>query len=93
MAPPGKTFRAVVCSILAVLVFIHTTPLYAQDGDSGFPPDSPGAGVGMGLSTQGPAENSSTGAASYSIPIELQKGRGGIAPNLAFTYNSYQGNG
>jgi hypothetical protein len=41
---PGKTFRAEVCLILAVLVFIHTTPLYAQDGRSGFPPDSPGAG-------------------------------------------------
>ena len=93
MAPPCKTFRALVCSILAVLVLIHTTPLYAQDGDSGFPPDSPGAGVGMGLSTQVPAETSSTGAASYSIPIEVPKGRGGIAPNLALAYNSYQGNG
>ena len=47
----------------------------------------------MGLSSQAPAEASSTGAASYSIPIEVPKGRGGIAANLALTYNSYQGNG
>ena len=30
MTPPTKTFRAAICSILAVLVLIHTTPLYAQ---------------------------------------------------------------
>ena len=34
-----------------------------------------------------------TGAGTYSIPIEVPTGRGGIAPNLSLIYNSEQGNG
>ncbi|MFZ0929598.1 MAG: toxin TcdB middle/N-terminal domain-containing protein [Syntrophobacteraceae bacterium] len=94
MPPHSKTFRAIVCSILAVLVFIHTTPLYAQDdGSSGASPQGSGVGQDVGLSAQGPTEVSSSGAAAYSVPIEVPKGRGGISPNLALTYNSYGGNG
>jgi hypothetical protein len=35
----------------------------------------------------------STGAATYSVSIEVPKGRGGVSPNLSLNYNSYQGNG
>jgi len=34
-----------------------------------------------------------TGAATARIPIEVSPGRLGIAPNIAFVYNSYRGNG
>ena len=34
-----------------------------------------------------------SGAAVYKIPIEVPPGRGGIAPSMALTYNSQQGNG
>lgn len=92
MLPRCKTFRASVCSILAILVFIHTTPLYAQtQPPTGGPADT--VGQDTGLYAGGPSENSSTGAATYSVPIAVPPGRGGISPNLAITYNSYQGNG
>ncbi len=111
--PPRKTFRAVVCSILAILVFIHTTPLYAADsgtsgtesGTSEADSSSPPAGetatavtaidplYGSAASVQCPSMYQSTGAAAYSVPIEVPKGRGDIAPNLSLTYNSYSGNG
>ena len=111
MFPRRKAFRSVVCAILSVLVFIHTTPLYAQDsGSSGTSASSSasqaspqtagasgsgdaGPGGEPGLSAQGPTMFSSTGAAVYSIPIDVPKGRAGIAPNLAISYNSYQGDG
>jgi RHS repeat-associated protein len=34
-----------------------------------------------------------TGAASYSIPIDVPPGRQGVQPNLSLTYSSYQKNG
>lgn len=91
MSPRRKTFRSIVCSILAVLVFIHTTPLHAQEGGSGGSFD-PASNLAPGNSSA-PTMASSSGAATYSVPIEVPKGRGGISPNLSITYNSYQGNG
>jgi hypothetical protein len=34
-----------------------------------------------------------TGATSHRVPIDVPPGRAGVVPNLAITYNSYQGNG
>ncbi len=116
----NKSFRSVLCVLLAILTLIHTTPLYASGSQSaGSESESaavesdsartstasavaqsagtgeePSATIGdLVLSPQAPAPNLSTGAATYSIPIEVPKGRGNIAPNLALTYNSYLGNG
>ena len=48
--------------------------------------------TGLIASGQAPGTMLSTGAATYSIPIEVPPGRGNIAPNLSLTYNSYSGN-
>ena len=51
-----------------------------------------GAGPASG-GGQTPGMLANTGAATYTIPIQAPAGRGGIAPNLALSYNSDQGNG
>ncbi len=55
-----------------------------------------GAGPGTtpaGISLPSFTTSLFTGAASVTIPIEVPPGKAGIAPKLALTYNSYQGNG
>ena len=43
--------------------------------------------------TNGAFNVSATGGATYSIPIEVPQGIGGLHPNLSITYNSQSGNG
>lgn len=52
-----------------------------------------GADSAAGISLPGLDALLFTGAATVKIPIEVPPGRAGIAPNLAFLYNSYRGNG
>ena len=52
-----------------------------------------GGGTASGISGQAPGMFANTGTATYGIPIDVPKGRGGIAPNLSLSYNSEQGNG
>ncbi len=108
----SKKFRAVISALLAVLVLIHTTPLYAATAksrttstkstttksnapalDPGGDPSVPERTVPASSGAQQAPAESPTGAAAYSIPIEVPKGRGNIAPNLSLTYNSYRANG
>lgn len=113
----SKRFRAVLCAILAILLFIHTTPLYAAPKATGSSSkakaakttskqtaSTPRATAASGedpappspdrtTSPQGPTTYLYSGAATYSIPIAVPKGRGDIAPNLSLTYNSFQSNG
>ncbi len=62
------------------LIFIFTiTILHSQDFEVGTLPGFPGS--------------SNSGAATYTIPIDIPSGRAGITPRLSFTYNSHgQGN-
>jgi hypothetical protein len=43
--------------------------------------------------TEGEASVTATGSARYSIPIVLPPGTNGLAPTLAITYDSRNGNG
>ena len=45
------------------------------------------------MQTEVPDTLLSTGAATFKVPIEVPKGRRGIFPQLAFTYNSFKRNG
>src|SRR4030095_5870018 len=45
------------------------------------------------MSTEGQFSVSESGAATYTIPLQLPPGSGGIQPQLALSYNSQSGNG
>src|SRR3990172_8822451 len=68
-------------------------PETAPAASSSMAPSGGGPGGGSGISLPVPNTLLSTGAAAVSIPLVVPPGRNGIAPNLALTYNSNQGNG
>ena len=79
---PGKYVRA---AIDPMMVF----PPW--DGQEGGPPDNNmGGGVGT---LPGELTVTPTGAAVYSIPIEVPEGIANLAPELKFVYNSQAGDG
>jgi RHS repeat-associated protein len=52
-----------------------------------------GKGVGVVGAIGGSVDVSGLGAATYTIPIDVPQGIGGIQPNLSINYNSQSGNG
>lgn len=52
-----------------------------------------GGGGPFGIAINTPEPYLFTGAATHNIPIQVPPGRGGMAPQILLTYNSYQGNG
>ena len=55
--------------------------------------DSAGGANAAGVSATLPEMSLFSGAATVKIPIDVPPGRAGMAPSLALTYNSHQGNG
>jgi hypothetical protein len=73
--PDVRLSEPLFCSILDVLVFIHATPLNAQDSGSGSSSGTTGEPVqDMSTSVSGPTIFSSSGAATYSVTIVVPKG-------------------
>ena len=52
-----------------------------------------GKGNGVAGAIGGSVDVSGLGAATYTIPIDVPQGIGGIQPNLSINYNSQSGNG
>jgi RHS repeat-associated protein len=88
----GKGLREILAVATVILLLLSSSGfLMGSSNNGGFqvngsldiPP-----GTLPGVVDVGPS-----GAASYTIPIELPEGIGGIKPSLAITYNSQAGNG
>jgi len=86
-ASAGNTFNA---KIDRTLVFPPTGNTYLKP-DGTFTAD-PTQGAVAG-SIQGQFDVSPTGAATYSVPIEVPPGIQGMQPNISLVYNSQSGNG
>ena len=79
---------------LLIAIALLTPPMmtaHADDVETG--KDRRTDGVTLSFDTATQYANLFTGSSSYSIPIELPTGPGGLTPALALTYNSDAGNG
>ena len=74
----NDTSDSLLRSLLYLVLFILSTPVCSQD---------------LVGTIDGAFSVSPTGAATYTIPIDLRAGYGGAAPQLSLTYSSNGGNG
>ncbi len=80
--------RKFACASLIAMLFVAFSAK-AQDYEVK-PPTEDKVAVGA---IGGTVDVTALGGASYSIPIQVPEGMGGIEPNLSIVYNSQSGNG
>ena len=73
--------------------FIDEAQTALQPPKSGVTGGPNGSGTGVVGAIGGVVDVGGLGAATYTIPIDVPQGIGGIQPNLSIVYNSQSGNG
>lgn len=79
--------------LYTIMLLIASCCLMAQEDDAGLAGDNHRDIATVVGAIGGKVDVSGLGGATYTIPIQVPDGLGGIQPNLAISYNSQSGNG